>query len=100
MQLRNPKRAIPVDRINDPLVLSDDADLLQDEKILRELEEAMQHLNAEQKTCVYKFYLQKKSYQAIAAETGFSLSQIKSYIQNGKRNLRLLLEKKIDNLER
>ncbi len=41
------------------------------------------------------FYLEKKSYQAIASETGFSLLQVKSYIQNGKRNLRLLLEKKI-----
>jgi RNA polymerase sigma-70 factor (ECF subfamily) len=100
MQLRNPRRVIPVEQVNDPLVLSDDADLLQDERILKDLEEAMQHLNTEQKTCVYMFYLQKKSYQVIATETGFSLSQVKSYIQNGKRNLRLLLEKKIDNLER
>ena len=42
------------------------------------------------------FYLEKKSYQTIASETGFNLLQVKSHIQNGKRNLRILLEKKID----
>ena len=45
------------------------------------------------------FYLEKKSYQGIAEETGFSLLQVKSYIQNGKRNLRLLLEKKLDKFD-
>jgi RNA polymerase sigma-70 factor (ECF subfamily) len=99
MQLRNPRRPVSVDHVNDPVIPSDDADILQDERILKDLEEALQHLNEEQKTCVHMFYLQKKSYQMISAETGFSLSQVKSYIQNGKRNLRLLLEKKIDNLE-
>jgi RNA polymerase sigma-70 factor (ECF subfamily) len=39
------------------------------------------------------FYLEKKSYQEITDETGYSLLQVKSYIQNGKRNLKLLLEK-------
>ncbi len=36
----------------------------------------------------------KRSYQDIAAQTGFSVMQVKSYIQNGKRNLKLLMEKK------
>jgi RNA polymerase sigma-70 factor (ECF subfamily) len=100
MQLRSQRRAIPVDQMTDPAVESDEPDPLRDERIIKDLEEAMQHLNAEQKTCIRMFYLQKKSYQSIAAETGFSLLQVKSYIQNGKRNLRLLLEKKIDKLER
>jgi RNA polymerase sigma-70 factor (ECF subfamily) len=52
-------------------------------------------LNHEQKLCVTLFYLDKKSYTDIAAETGFTMMQVKSHIQNGKRNLRLLLEKKI-----
>jgi DNA-directed RNA polymerase specialized sigma24 family protein len=61
-----------------------------------ELKEALQHLNPEQKACISKFYLEKKSYQSIASETGFNLLQVKSYIQNGKRNLRILLENKLN----
>ena len=96
MQLRNRRHGISVDLVNEPVSEIDDPDPLQDEALLRDLEEALQHLNTEQKTCVRMFYLEKKSYQAIASETGFNLLQVKSYIQNGKRNLRILLEKKLD----
>jgi DNA-directed RNA polymerase specialized sigma24 family protein len=41
------------------------------------------------------FYLQKKTYQEIHAITGFSMLQVKSYIQNGKRNLKILIERKL-----
>lgn len=61
---------------------------------LNDVETALTKLNHEQQDCVTLFYLQKKSYNEIAAITGFSLMQVKSHIQNGKRNLRLLLEKK------
>jgi RNA polymerase sigma-70 factor (ECF subfamily) len=57
------------------------------------MEHAIQQLNPEQRTCIQLFYLDKKSYQEIADKTGYSLLQVKSYIQNGKRNLKLLLEK-------
>lgn len=59
------------------------------------LESSLEELNPEQKTCVTLFYLQKKSYQEIVDITGYSLLQVKSYIQNGKRNLRILVEKKM-----
>jgi RNA polymerase sigma-70 factor (ECF subfamily) len=39
------------------------------------------------------FYLNNKCYQEIADTTGFTLNQVKSYIQNGKRNLKIYLEK-------
>ncbi|RBL91611.1 RNA polymerase sigma factor [Chitinophaga flava] len=61
--------------------------------LLTNMEQALNLLNPEQKICVDLFYLQKKSYQEIADQTGFSLLQVKSYIQNGKRNLKLILEK-------
>ncbi|WP_143308858.1 RNA polymerase sigma factor [Chitinophaga vietnamensis] len=61
--------------------------------MLEHMERAIDLLNPEQKVCVQLFYLQKKSYQQIAEQTGYSLLQVKSYIQNGKRNLKLLLEK-------
>ena len=70
-------------------------ELLENEQTYTLLEEAINQLNAEQKMCVTLFYLQKQSYQQIADSTGFSLMQVKSYIQNGKRNLKILLEKKL-----
>lgn len=74
---------------------TDKQDLLQNEQTYNLLEEAIDELNEEQKICVTLFYLQKKSYQQIANKTGYSLMQVKSYIQNGKRNLKILLEKKL-----
>lgn len=96
MQLRNRRFGISVDLVNEPISEINDPDPLQDEALLKDLEEALQHLNTDQKICIKMFYLQKKSYQTIATETGFNLLQVKSYIQNGKRNLRILLEKKIN----
>ncbi|NLR58536.1 sigma-70 family RNA polymerase sigma factor [Chitinophaga polysaccharea] len=61
--------------------------------LLENMEQAMNQLSPEQRDCVRLFYLEKKSYQEIADQTGYSLLQVKSYIQNGKRNLKLLLEK-------
>jgi RNA polymerase sigma factor (sigma-70 family) len=66
------------------------------DKLLSLMEETLPQLNEEQKTCVTLFYLQKQSYQQIADTTGFSLMQVKSYIQNGKRNLRVLIQKKLN----
>lgn len=67
---------------------------LQKEQTLTDMEWAMQQLNKEQQQCLTLFYLQKKSYQDITGETGFSLLQVKSYIQNGKRNLKIMLERR------
>ena len=60
---------------------------------LNHLEIAVENLNPEQKQCVTLFYLEKKSYQEIVQITGFTLMQVKSHIQNGKRNLKIILEK-------
>lgn len=66
----------------------------QKEQLLEWMGESLGELGIEQKRCVTLFYLDKRSYQEIASNTGFSLMQVKSYIQNGKRNLKLLMEKK------
>jgi len=60
------------------------------------MNDCLQELNKEQKQCVTLFYLEKRSYNEIADHTGFSLLQVKSYIQNGKRNLKILLERKLN----
>ena len=67
----------------------------QKDATLSVLNEALEALNAEQKQCIVLFYLQKKSYTEIAALTGHTAMQIKSYIQNGKRNLKISMEKKM-----
>ena len=63
------------------------------DKTLNLLSLALLQLNKEQQVCVTLFYLEKKSYQQIAAETGYSMMQVKSNIQNGKRNLKLQMER-------
>ena len=62
------------------------------EQQLQQMEKALRSLKMEQRTCLELFFLQKKSYQEVASETGYSLKQVKSYIQNGKRNLKIRME--------
>lgn len=58
------------------------------------LEECISTLKDEQKKCVEMFYLKEKCYMDIAALTSFELKKVKSYIQNGKRNLKTCIESK------
>ena len=58
---------------------------------LPNLSVAIEQLNAEQKQCIELFYIRELSYKEITDQTGFNLNQVKSYIQNGKRNLKLIL---------
>jgi RNA polymerase sigma-70 factor (ECF subfamily) len=66
------------------------------EERLQQLEKGLDHIPEAQKTCLDLFYLQKKCYQEIALLTGYDLHKVKSYIQNGKRNLKIYLEKQHD----
>jgi len=70
--------------------------LEQNDHTLKLMEVSLKELNPEQQQCVTLFYLEKKSYQGVSEETGFSMLQVKSYIQNGKRNLKLMIEKKLN----
>lgn len=70
-------------------------ELILNEQTYDLLEEALNELSGEQKQCVILFYLKKNSYQQISETTGYTMMQVKSYIQNGKRNLKLLLDKKM-----
>jgi RNA polymerase sigma-70 factor (ECF subfamily) len=61
---------------------------LEKEYILQHLHEGIETLKEEQRTCVELFYLKDQSYIQISEATGYSLNEVKSYIQNGKRNLK------------
>lgn len=52
------------------------------------LEKAILELPPEQERCIRHFYLEQLCYKEVAEKTGFSRKQVKSYIQNGKRNLK------------
>ena len=62
--------------------------------INKALEECIERLKKEQKTCITMFYYESKSYFEIAADLGIDEKKVKSYIQNGKRNLKICLEEK------
>ena len=62
------------------------------ESNLTNLEMAIETLNQDQKKCIELFYLQQKSYTEVAEITGYTLNNVKSFIQNGKRNLKLKMQ--------
>jgi RNA polymerase sigma-70 factor (ECF subfamily) len=67
------------------------------EQSLQLLEKGLENLDEEQRICLKMFYLEKKSYQEITEFTGYDLNKVKSYIQNGKRNLKIFMEKNASN---
>ena len=98
MQLRDKpgKNTVEVkDNIPAEAIEGDKESLLLNEKTYEYMSEALKELNADQQLCVTLFYMEKKSYQQIAEQTGYNMMQVKSHIQNGKRNMRILIEKKL-----
>ncbi len=66
-------------------------DLIYKEQKISLLEEAILSLNHVQKECIHLFYLEDKSYVEISTRLAIDLNKVKSYIQNGKRNLKNIL---------
>lgn len=95
MQLRDSKgkEFVELHFSNEPIVDTESYTIK--ETNITQLEIAILELNDEQKLCVTLFYLQKKSYAQITELTSYNLNQVKSYIQNGKRNLKIILESKL-----
>jgi RNA polymerase sigma factor (sigma-70 family) len=71
---------------DDPSHLLDEES--EEEVRLANLQEALSSLKEEQRVCVDMFFFKEKSYTEITEQTGFTLKQVKSYLQNGKRNLK------------
>ena len=93
MQLR---QSLPV--VNNTIALPDDMEfeddrhpLMDREALLNTLEAAVDNLNEAQKSCITLFYLEKLTYAVIALRTGYSVPDVKSHIQNGRRNLKIKL---------
>jgi RNA polymerase sigma factor (sigma-70 family) len=101
MQLRNRKAMHYIDDENSPgidaFVETETPDHLNEqpnkEMELKLLEKAISMLNIDQKICIEMFYLKRMCYQEVSELSGFNLKQVKSHIQNGKRNIKLYMEK-------
>lgn len=65
-----------------------------DEAYTRQLEDCIQQLPEQQRQSIRLFYYEEQSYQEIAAMFEQPLGLVRSYIQNGRRNLRNCMEKK------
>ena len=63
------------------------------EENLSKLEKCIEGLAEDQKHCVRLFFLKEKCYKDVANLTGFDLNKVKSDIQNGKRNLKICMER-------
>lgn len=63
------------------------------ESQLSAMEKCMETLPTEQRQAIDLFYLQQKCYKEVADITGFDMNKVKSYIQNGKRNLKICMER-------
>lgn len=77
-----------------PDYMAEDNELLYSRSVIVS---AVDQLNHEQGTCIRLMYIDDKSYRDIAAITGYSLNEVKSHIQNGKRNLKNYLLKQDGN---
>jgi len=97
MQLRTPKNlktvALP------PLLMQNEEDVhlngvMEKEENFQKLEECIASLPDEQRTMIKLFYLDGKCYNEIVEITGLEWNHVRSSIQNGRRNLKLCMEKK------
>jgi RNA polymerase sigma factor (sigma-70 family) len=73
---------------------------LEKDALIDQLTMVLEELKQEQRLCIQLFYIQKKSYEEITQITQYSLKEVKSHLQNGRRNLKILLENRKKDHER
>lgn len=96
MRLRSQKKG-PSVKLAEEFMQSEETEHLEDvlarEENFKQLEYCMGQLATDQRKAIELFYLQGKCYNEISAETGLEWSHVRSYIQNGRRNLKICMEK-------
>ena len=70
-------------------------DSINNETEVNLLHECIEDLQANQKQCISSFYFEKMSYSEISELLKISIGQVRSRIQNGRRNLKICLERKL-----
>lgn len=96
MQLRRDKKMITIE-FQPGIMQSEDFshldNMLRREQDFKKLEACLDRLPAEQKQSIRQFYLENKCYNEIAEQTGIEWNRVRSLIQNGRRNLKICMEK-------
>lgn len=96
MQLRREKKMITVEF--QPAIMQSEEYMhldavLEKEQDFKKLETCMERLPAEQKQSIQMFYLENKCYNEIVEQTGMEWNKVRSLIQNGRRNLKICMDK-------
>ncbi len=96
MQLRSPRNMktteFNVDFMQCGEIIHLTNEALEKEETFNTLQHCMDKLPDDQKQSIELFFVQKKCYNEIAELTGYEWNKVRSYIQNGKRNLKLCME--------
>ncbi|MFN6380124.1 MAG: RNA polymerase sigma factor [Flavobacteriales bacterium] len=90
MSLRHQHKVVPLSNE----ILSIEDEVLNREEDIQQMEKKLTLLNRAQQLCLRLFYLENKSYKEVGLISGYSQDEVKSHIQNGKRNMKNLLTKK------
>ncbi len=96
MQLRTPKN-LKTTTFSQEYMQSEESlhlnGVFEREEQFNKLEKCIQSLSEDQKKAVELFYIQQKCYEEIVTITGHDWNKVRSFIQNGRRNLKLCMEK-------
>ncbi len=98
MQLRTPKNLKTVEFKTDLVQNEENVHLngvLEKEENFKKLEYCIGTLTNEQQEAIRLFYLEEKCYNEIVEITGQEWNQVRSFIQNGRRNLKICMEKEV-----
>lgn len=90
--LRKRIREVPLEFSEALFVESPGEDRLKEEDQIELLTAAIAALKPHQRDCISLFYLKGQSYEKVCERTGFSMKEVKSYLQNGRRNLKNILK--------
>lgn len=96
MQLRTPRNMKTVEFKHELVQSEENVHLngvLEKEENFQKLEYCLGTLTAEQQEAIRLFYLEGKCYNEIVEATGQEWNQVRSFIQNGRRNLKICMEK-------
>lgn len=96
LRKKRPADSVSMDQLSQPFAFPDE-DSHDPEADLQLLEKAITHLRDEQKRCIELFYLEQFSYTEISEQLSIPLNSVKSAIQNGKRNLKIWMERHTNN---
>jgi RNA polymerase sigma-70 factor (ECF subfamily) len=95
-KLRKEKRSLRIENVERVMETAPVVHLLSEgtnEEALSALEGCLEKLPGAQAETIRLFFYEKRSYQDIVEASGYDTKAVKSYIQNGKRNLKLCIER-------